>query len=496
MKLKSGIITGCLLLLAIQGRAQDEGHANQTDYRIEAIGSASTGETTPFWIVSNRYGVVPLESGNGVMKAGVFHHQELSDQLRWSAGLELAGIAPRNNHLIIQQLYAELDFKVLRISLGSKERYHSILNKRLSSGDLVLSPNARPIPEINLSIPQFTPVPFTNGYLQVKGDFAVGKSFDADYLEQFSSTATREITYVTDILWHHKSAFIRLGGVPNRFPLSLTLGLEHWAQWGGKSTDPEIGRQPQSLKDFLRIIFGKEGGEGATASDMVNVLGNHFGSYYFALGYNIREWGRLQAYHQHYFEDMSGVEFANGFDGLWGIELETSRGIWLKKIVVEHLITKNQSGPMHFILFDREKNQGRGGGNDDYYNNGEYRAGNAYFNRATGSPLILSPEYNKTHEVGFQNNRVNCWHLGAEGDFTSQISYRILVTAMKGWGTSYKPFLNTKSSVATLAEITYTPQKLNGWQFGGALAIDTGDMVEKNTGFSLYIRKQGILKKW
>ena len=45
---------------------------------------------------------------------------------------------------------------------------------------MVLSPNARPIPEIKLSMPEFTIVPLTKGWMQVKGDFAVGKSFDTD----------------------------------------------------------------------------------------------------------------------------------------------------------------------------------------------------------------------------------------------------------------------------------------------------------------------------
>ena len=45
---------------------------------------------------------------------------------------------------------------------------------------------------------------------------------------------------------------------------------------------------------------------------------------------------------------------------------------------------------MHFITFDRDKwKGGRGGGNDDYYNNGEYRTGFSYFNRGVGSRMLL-----------------------------------------------------------------------------------------------------------
>ena len=95
---------------------------------------------------------------------------------------------------------------------------------------MVLSPNARPIPEINLSMPEFTVVPLTKGWMQVKGDFAVGRSFDTGYLEDF---ANGKQTYVKNVLWHHKSFYIRIQDTQNNFPLSGIVGVQHWAQWEG-----------------------------------------------------------------------------------------------------------------------------------------------------------------------------------------------------------------------------------------------------------------------
>ena len=83
------------------------------------------------------------------------------------------------------------------LSVGSKENRHSLWDHSLSSGDMVLSPNARPIPEIKLSMPEFTVVPLTKGWMQIKGDFAVGKSFDTGYLEDFSNGKQ---TYVKNVL--------------------------------------------------------------------------------------------------------------------------------------------------------------------------------------------------------------------------------------------------------------------------------------------------------
>ena len=186
------------------GRAQETGSPEATSYRAEIAGSVASGDHTPFWMVSNRYGIVPLEANNGYLKAGVFHDQTFGDGFRWGAGLDVVAAVPRYRNFYIQQLYAELGYKCLLLSVGSKERYTSLWDSRLSSGDLTHSTNARPIPEVNISIPEFTVVPLTNGWAQVKGDFAIGRSFDKAYLSDFTGGGQ---TYVDNMLWHHKSAY-------------------------------------------------------------------------------------------------------------------------------------------------------------------------------------------------------------------------------------------------------------------------------------------------
>ena len=64
--------------------------------------------------------------------------------------------------------------------------------------------------------------------MQVKGDFAVGRSFDKDYLANFTNNKQ---TYVDNVLWHHKSLFVQIKDTRNDFPLSGVIGVQHWAQW-------------------------------------------------------------------------------------------------------------------------------------------------------------------------------------------------------------------------------------------------------------------------
>lgn len=486
------IISFSFLGIAIYSFAQ-ESQSDATTYKIEIAGSAASGRNTPFWLTNNVYGVTPLEAGNGLFRAGVFHRQSFGSDFYWNAGVDLVATAPRDKNVFIQQLYGEIGYKALLFSIGSKERYSSLRDRSLSSGDMILSNNARPIPEINISIPRFTALPLTNGWVHVKGEFAVGRSFDEEYLKENTQAG---LTYVNHVLWHNKSIYLQARDSRGAFPFFFTLGVRHVAQWGGTSTDPKIGKQPQGLKDFIRVVFGKSGGQGATVSDMINVLGAHHISYDFQLGYSHTKWS-AQAYHQHLTSDKSGLRLENGLDGLWGIQVDLHRFSWLRKIVLEYVITKNQSGPLHFIEFDHDKYQGPGGGADNYYNNGEYTTGHSYFNRGLGSPLLTSPEYNANGHLGFLNNRVKDWHIGMEGSLSSQLSYRVLFTLMNGWGTPYKPFLKKKTGTACLVDLTYTHPRLSGWDFKGSVAADSGDILGDNgIGFSLSVSKRGILKSW
>lgn len=488
------IVSLVFILLGTNVKAEDKRMMapDATSFKTELSGSMATGTNTPFWITSNRYGVVPLDANNGFLQAGVFHNQSFGKGFRWNAGVDIVTAIPRNHNFFIQQLYAEIGYKSLLLSIGSKERYTSLWDQNLSSGDLVFSTNARPIPEINISIPQFTIVPLTKGWMQIKGDFAVGRSFDKDYLADFSKDT---LPYINNVLWHHKSFAIQIKDTKSGFPLSGIIGVQHWAQWGGTSTNPTIGRQPHSFKDFIRVVCGSEGSSDATISDQINVLGNHYGSYDFKLTYSHSKW-ELAAYHQHFFEDKSGMIFKNKTDGLWGMQLDLPQFSWIQKVVVEYLITKNQSGPFHFIEFDHEAHPGHGGGRDDYYNNEEYITGVSYFNRSLGSPFLLSPEYNENRHLGFRGNRVQNWHLGLEGALSSHINYRALISIMNGWGRPTAPFLHKRSGTSSMIDITYRHPQLTGWEFAGTIALDTGSVLGDNFGCCLKITKRGILKNW
>ena len=461
-----------------------------TTYHIETTGSASTGKYTPFWIVSNKYGTVPLATGNAFLRTGITHQQSLRNEWHWSAGMDLIAVTPRYRNCYLQQLYAALHYKNVNLTIGSRENYSSLWDRELSSGDLVHSPNARPVPEINLSVPKFTAIPLTKRYLQFRGNVALGHSFDTEYLQ---SCFNEEQYYVKNIRWHHKSLQLRFIDPNKRFPFTVLAGMRHHAQWGGTSTDPAIDRQPQAFKDLIRVIFGKSGGEDATLSDQTNVLGNHYGSYEAQIGYLNPDFD-VHIYKQHFFYDVSGMELYNFPDGLYGLQVDIHNFTWINKIVMEFLDTRHQSGPVHFLWFDRDLYPGYGGGNDRYYNNDDYTNGVSYFNRGLGTPLLTSPEYNENNTIGFRDNRVRAFHLGFQGYLSKQLLYRTLITSSESWGTHQKPYLTIKDNFSCAVKIAYCHPRLEDWLFSAELATDFGSLYGNNTGFFLSIRKSGIIK--
>lgn len=481
---------GPVLLLLLAGNALSPvcAQSPEVSYALTAEGSAASGDHTPFSLVSNQYGKIPLDAGNALFSAAVAMDGPKNNQLRWDAGAELIAATPRYRKAYAQQLYVGLYYKSLFLSVGSRERYTSLWSRELSSGDMVFSANARPIPEINISLPQFTVVPHTKGWMQVRGEVALGRSFDKAYLSDFTSGTSQN--YVNNVLWSHKYLFVQIKDTKGAFPLSGIFGAQHWSQWGGTSTNPKMGKQPQGLSDFVRVFLGLSGDDKASMSDQINVLGNHYGSYDLRLQYEAPDW-KLQVGYQHFFDDRSGMVLVNRFDGLWGAQLSLPRNRWLSDLVLEYMDTRNQSGPFHKILFDHKKYYARGGGNDNYYNNGEYTTGASYFGRAIGSPLIFSPEYNSNGRLGFIYNRMRDWHFGASGHIAPSLSYRLLFTTLETWGSYAAPLLNTKQAVSGSLDLNYTPTKHPDWSFTATFAADKGALLKDNAGFGLKIVKRG-----
>lgn len=394
----------------------------------------------PFWAGANRRGLVPENLSNGqnrllagygdnrgglsgLMTAGAEFAYLTKPEIAITAGLSFAGYGVKDSWKgMLDRLYFGISWKKLHLDLGMKDRYFDYNGLSLTGGDLAYSGNARNLPGYNLST-DFIYIPWTRNILAFKANFA-------DYMMV-------DNRYTDKTLLHNEALFLKI--TPVKF-LSLTLGLEMWSQWSG--TSPVYGKQPSSFNDYMRVIFGKNGGDDATQSDQINVLGNHLGRELIRLDVNAADF-TVTFQHDIPFDDRSGMRFQNFPDGVNTLNFSfKDRDKWVTDILLEFVYTKWQSGPQH----DRpatdeelEKNPDNKrvilGGCDNYFNNGEYRSGWTYYGNTIGLPLFTPMPAGEDGKVlGVCNNRVTAWHFGLRGNAAGKVPYKFLFTYSRNFG--------------------------------------------------------------
>ncbi|MDH8702732.1 hypothetical protein M2138_002101 [Dysgonomonadaceae bacterium PH5-43] len=479
----------------------------QLTYKTEAFSSLSTGNNTPFWINNQNWGVVPLESNNFYLRASSHYNQTINKDCSFDLGIDIAGSNKDDyGHFCLQQLYGRVDWRLFRLDIGSREDYTSLLNPNLSSGDFMHSNNARPIPQIKFSM-DYVRIPYTKGNMYIKGDFSLGCFFDGQYQEDIAREYNQN--YVKNELSHNKSIYFRFGDIENKNNMQFTLAMQHSVKWGGElykyqyinnEWQYNVTKQPKGLDDLFRVIIAKEGSQSSSYADNAYVAGSQWGAYMFKYDYKLQNKDKISLYLQHFFDDGSGMVFENYKDNLIGIEYNTKEKTLISEVVFEYIYTKHQTGPIHHnIAMDEEhihlKNKGNG--NDNYYNNTDYIAGPSNYGKSIGTPLFLSPEYNKDGTVNFKSNRIIAFHLGVAGYATSDLSYRLKITTGQSWGRYYVPFTDIKKGFASQLDIMYNFKKIENFSMKLSIGFDKGEFFGGDTfGAALTIVKAGnIVKK-
>lgn len=459
-------------------------------YSTEAQPSFSSGENTPFWLVSNHYGLSSVKKNNGYFRAGVFRSidADSASHWGWGAGVDLAAAYNYSSSFIIQQLYGEVRYRKFTLSIGSKEREPFMLDRRLSSGDLLFSTNARPIPEVRLETPDYIVIPGLGGWLGLKGYISYGMFTDDRWQRDWAAPGSKRSE---DVLFHSKGGFARVGNL-DKFPVQLEVGFEMAAQFGGRSIAGErIIRMPSSLKDFIRVFVPSGGDSSTPAGEQSNIYGNHLGQWSARLEWHAPGGWRPAVYYEHYFEDhsMMFLDFA-WKDCLVGLELGLPENPFVSKVVYEYLGTKDQSGPVYWDHTPEIPEQVSG--RDNYYNHGIY-TGWQHWGMGIGNPLVISPIYNASHIINFRANRLIGHHIGLEGQPLPCLGYRGLFSYSRTWGTYGSPLPEVQRNINAMLELTLRLERFKGWSLSGAVAADMGGLLGRSWGGMVTLRKTGIL---
>ncbi len=441
---------------------------------------AGANSLAPLWFTSNRYGLGSQQVNSALFRASLLRRTDVDSLRSWrfGYGADVAGAANHDSKLYLQQLFADVRWRMVQLSVGQKERPMELKDQALSSGGMSEGINARPVPQVRVELPDFWAIPRTRDWLWLKAHVAYGAFTDNQWQQHSQGTTQR---WAKNVLYHSKAIFVRLGN-ERQFPLRFTAGVESKAQFGGTAYnvmrredddtawDQTEVRMPTGLSAYWDALTfgGSDQNDGAYA----NVAGNQLGSWHMRLDFDLRGWG-LSGYAEHFFEDTSGLFLMERYvdegqteaqlfrqytlrDMLYGAELRLPYR-WLSKVVYEHLRTTDQCGSIYHNYTSTIADQITGV--DNYYNHGTY-TGWHHAGYSMGTPLLISPIYNSSSEgIRFMHNRVVAHHVGIGGEPHEQVSYRVLYTYERSLGSYEKPLTDPQTGRFLLVEATYRPVK-------------------------------------
>ena len=432
-------------------------------YAAEVSAVVSSG-AVPLWIQALEDGNISAAPYSGNITAAVY--KRATRPCRWydyDFGIALTGrFDTQRTTGYFRSLYAHTRLYSVDITAGIKPLVVGSQNPQLTTGGLLFSGNAYPIPRISIGIDQYIPFPGLYGYLEVKGGLTHGWFVDNSCLDTTIHT--------TNALLHYKFAGVRLGG---SLPINIGYELHHVGQWGG--TSPYHGKFPISWDTFKHIVLAQGGGN--NLSDQLNAEGNHIGVQELSLVAKWTHWN-ITTYWQTIFEDKSAnfIGRSNLADGLWGIALRQNEWPFINAITLEYLNTTRQDGPWH----DRDGQVY--GGRSNYYNNNSYKQGWTHFGRTIGNAM-MSPD----------NNRVRVYFAGIAGDIYG-FNYRVKISHARNWGTYNQPKYSTNT--ACMLEVKKYVEKAWGLDFGIRMAADMGTQYGNRFGAMITISKQGIIHSY
>lgn len=491
-------IASCSSVRAAEG---DEQKQSELRYEITAETAVGSGDFTAYQLVSNRYHVLSTRANTGYLRAALFGQKALDDSGQWQldGGVDMIASVHADQSFYLQQLYARLKWDQFYLEAGSREHEPVLHNRMLSSGSLVQSGNAKPIPQLRLGTDGFWTIPGLGGWLEAYFDASYGRYMDDDWLEKrFDLYHSQHIgSFVTTQVWsHEKRLYLR---TDSRRRFSFSVGMEHGVQFGGHKASYETGvlrvtDTNPSFADFFKVILPQSDGSPTTNAGDSFVFGNHVGSWNLQLDWNIDQDRQLSLYHESPFEDGSGIRKANRYDGVYGIEYRR-RGDDLsavRNVVVEYIQTMDQSGPIHWAPQDFgpsiiEKLPSHATGNDNYYNNFYYN-GYAHYGMALGNSLLKSPVYNPDGYMGFTDNRIRAWHMAISGDVTSQIDYLVKGSYREGYGTYFVPLDPRNHSLDLMAQCRY---RRGCWHYSAAFGLSRGNILGNCTSFDFKVTYYG-----
>ena len=316
---------------------------SKSRYQLETGTYLSTSGVTPFWLRSNQYGIVPLESQFVTFRGSA--HKEYDSTKNSNQKLKKFGYGygawgvvnvGKINQILLPEAYVKIRYGVFEFYGGRRREIVGLVDTTLTSGSYIWSGNALPMPKIQVSIPNYRQM--GKSPIFIKGGISHG---------WFGNQGQ-----VRDYYLHQKWLYGRIGRENAKF--KFYLGFNHQVQWGGVtdknyfkfSVDGKLAPYPWYSYQFVLIPFLQKfvnpDSKRLPAYDTELAIGNHLGSY--DLGFEIeRKKIKILFYKQQPYDFARSIYRLNNIeDGLYGLSIAIKQYPLIKKILIEYLYTASQ----------------------------------------------------------------------------------------------------------------------------------------------------------
>jgi len=408
----------CLLIFLFVSAHILFGQKKKVNYEAEISAHVSSKSTLPFWMVANKYGIVP-EENNGLLQYRIYTKVDTNKQLNFDFGSSVVASQGDKTELFVNELYGNLQWRFINTYIGIKNREVRYDGLSVINGDLLFSNNARSYPEIRIESKDFISLRGLENIISLKGSFANGVMLDK--------------RYVNNANVHHKNLFVKFGEYKG---FSLIVGMDHYVQWGGKS--PIWGNMGgfDAFVDAVcvqsgQVLIDKDGNSSNTES--LNKGGNHLVQNSFQLNYSHSKIS-INTYLRNITEDNSGdfMHLPDVRDWNFGLFVKLKKCKIVSSFMYEHFYSKHQDDEIIRPWHKDEPVIGY----DNYFNNSVYRSGWTSYGRTIGNPLFTPKNKENGITLGVYNNAIKAHHFGVTGSIAG-FNYKLKTTFSKNYGRAF-----------------------------------------------------------
>lgn len=474
----------------------------QINKEVEVGTYVSSSGQNPFWLRTNQYGIVPLESQFITVRGQISKDYDSTTNKKINYGYGIAGVVNigKINQFILPEFYLKTKWRAFEFYAGRRKEIIGLVDTTLTSGSYSWSGNALPLPKLQISIPHYTSI-LGKGLLSIKGSYAhgwFGKEF-----------------YLKDVYLHQKTFYAQLG--KPTWKIKFYGGFTHQVTWGGELNTENItvlksvrnNQFPQAFKDYVYLVSGVSLNTSKrqtvidtskyTSYDFTNRVGNHFGTIDVGFTVSTQNYDVI-VYRQSVFDDGSLFFLANIEDGLTGIGIKTkkksSSRLSIAALNIEYFNSQDQGGEL-----DWSQTNPHIRGQDNYFNHGQFLDGWGYNGEMIGSPfvpaetkvlptlprLINKTTANKPVTYFTNNNRVKALAIATEVMYKQSV-IRLRMSFSENLGTYTTPFAE-KIHQNSYALTYVTPLPKKRLLVTAQMGIDNNGIYPTSVGGTLSAKK-------